>query len=821
MRRFTLLVLVAASLVATLPTSSATAADAPTLLGFTSDDDWRTDLDAFNADAGRYPAIFQLFWKASNGWPNAWAAGILDDLESRGMVPYIEWTTDDLASMASGGEDDAISAMVDSISFWLNERDGRHLLVAPLPEANLDEHSWGGQPDLYKQAYGRMRSLFAAGGLTRDKVRFVFAMNGFSSPGHSYRDYYPGDTDVDVVGFARLNRGPNGDGWRDYDDMFTTWIDEMRSQIGTTKPILVTQTGSVTDGGDRGAWFDDMFTGLNAHDQVVGAVYSNRAKIESGTVNDFRVVDASTDMSLDPSFANGYAGWSPPSEASWFFDGRLDAWVTARGGTPSTEPAPLDGGGSSSCPSTGGDGSTPALLGMATASFTEDFPAMESQGGRTPALYQATWPLENTWPRDLETQLDALEDLGMSMYAEITTTDLGALISGGRDAQIDAMLDSIVPWFTAQPGRRLFIAPLPYANVDGQPWGGDPAGYRTAVGRLRQAFYDAGLGDVVTWVFSMNGVSSPGRTYAEFYVDGAFDVVGVGRLNRAEPWMEYDALLDDHLDELKSLTGAQPILLTGVASVKSQGRRAAWFEHAFDCVLQDPQVVGLLYPNRELSGYDYRVVDPSDGIDLDPAFDAAYDTWSPPSELSWFYDGRYESWVADRGGATAFRFADSARSVHRQNIGWLVDAGITVGCGTDAYCPAGKTSRGQIVTFLTRAAGYPATSQDFYTDDDGTIHEDSINRAAAQGVTHACGPDAYCPGDVMLREVMAVLLDQALELPPTGQDFFSDDDGSAFEDEINRVAAAGITLGCGDGRFCPDGTVTRAQMATFLRNGFE
>ena len=45
---------------------------------------------------------------------------------------------------------------------------------------------------------------------------------------------------------------------------------------------------------------------------------------------------------------------------------------------------------------------------------------------------------------------------------------------------------------------------------------------------------------------------------------------------------------------------------------------------------------------------------------------------------------------------------------------------------------------------------------------------------------------------------------------------FRDDDGSAHEDDIEAIAAWGVTLGCGTGRFCPAETVTRSQMAAFL-----
>ncbi len=64
---------------------------------------------------------------------------------------------------------------------------------------------------------------------------------------------------------------------------------------------------------------------------------------------------------------------------------------------------------------------------------------------------------------------------------------------------------------------------------------------------------------------------------------------------------------------------------------------------------------------------------------------------------------------------------------------------------------------------------------------------------------------------------VGVLVSSAVaELPPGGT--FLDDDGSVYEGAIEAVAAAGFTVGC-DGlgeRFCPDQSVTRGEMATFL-----
>lgn len=101
--------------------------------------------------------------------------------------------------------------------------------------------------------------------------------------------------------------------------------------------MLVAQTASVTAGGDRAAWLRDMFTGLAAEPDVVGAIYFNT---DNG--HEFRVHSKSAGIPLDPTFKSGYQKWSPPSEADWLFDGRLDDWVTARGGTPAVWPPRTD-----------------------------------------------------------------------------------------------------------------------------------------------------------------------------------------------------------------------------------------------------------------------------------------------------------------------------------------------------------------------------------------------------------------------------------------------------------------------------------------------
>ncbi len=188
-------------------------------------------------------------------------------------------------------------------------------------------HPWSGQPHGYKAGYRRIRAALLDEGLTPQQIRFLFAPYGDNSHGFGYEDYYPGDEVVDVIGFAKINNGRPA--WRDYEFTFGRYIDELRTQISLTKPILITQTASIEtgpNGESRDQWLDDMFTRLKAHDQVIGAdLLQSRSSREEP-----RLPGAwTTGNSTRPS-ATATGRGAHPVEASWIFDGRMDAWVRDR-----------------------------------------------------------------------------------------------------------------------------------------------------------------------------------------------------------------------------------------------------------------------------------------------------------------------------------------------------------------------------------------------------------------------------------------------------------------------------------------------------------
>ena len=97
-----------------------------------------------------------------------------------------------------------------------------------------------------------------------------------------------------------------------------------------------------------------------------------------------------------------------------------------------------------------------------------------------------------------------------------------------------------------------------------------------------------------------------------------------------------------------------------------------------------------------------------------------------------------------------------------------------------------------------------------------------IETFAANGITSGCGNDNYCPEGLVTRAQMAIFLERGMRgsnyspPPATGNVFFDVGLGSFGAAFIEQFFRDGITSGCGGGNYCPGSSVTRAQMAVFL-----
>ena len=105
----------------------------------------------------------------------------------------------------------------------------------------------------------------------------------------------------------------------------------------------------------------------------------------------------------------------------------------------------------------------------------------------------------------------------------------------------------------------------------------------------------------------------------------------------------------------------------------------------------------------------------------------------------------------------------------------------------------------------------------FFEDVGGNVHEPFIIAIANAGITLGCEADRYCPDEEVTRGQMATFLARALGLDPVLPSGFDDvSDNHTHAGSIGAVADAGIAGGFGDGTYGPERNVTRGQMATFL-----
>lgn len=161
----------------------------------------------------------------------------------------------------------------------------------------------------------------------------------------------------------------------------------------------------------------------------------------------------------------------------------------------------------------------------------------------------------------------------------------------------------------------------------------------------------------------------------------------------------------------------------------------------------------------------------------------------------------------------------------------LAANGITTGCGNGNYCPEEPVSRAQMAVFLERGMNGsdfvppPASGSVFLDVAADDFASDFIEQFYSDGITAGCGNNSYCPDAEVSRAQMAVFLLRAKYgsgySPPTATGVFNDVDLSYWAVHwIEALAEEGITDGCGNGNYCPEDSVSRAQMAVFLVRTF-
>jgi hypothetical protein len=189
-------------------------------------------------------------------------------------------------------------------------------------------------------------------------------------------------------------------------------------------------------------------------------------------------------------------------------------------------------------------------------------------------------------------------------------------------------------------------------------------------------------------------------------------------------------------------------------------------------------------------------------------------SWPTPNPLSLIID---QVVVSNSGRVGCMDpFTDDNASLHVNALTELHARGVLNGCGYRLVCPRREMTRGEVAAMFARVLKLPAASKDYFSDDTGHIFENAANKLAEAGISVGCTSGRFCPDRNLTRVEFATMTVRALGLPASGGDAFTDDNGHWGESAINTFADVGLTEGCDSERFCPNRTLTREEAASFF-----
>ena len=266
-----------------LPDAAKGAVSNPILVGMYPSKELYTTVDEINtydADfggdvfsiAGTFIGIESPDWFINAELAAAW---------NNGYIPFVNLGTEGTAEqVATGAYDTEIRNWANLFEFFAKGLyEDRRAFLAPLQENNGGYTAYSGDPENFIKAYLRIQQIFLEEGVPEDSVSWVYAPNGWhnATTGYPFEEGYPGDSAVDVVAFSSFNWG---DCWtytdsQGFEKLYKPYLDRMRV-MAPGKPIMIAEIGSVTEGLDRGAWFQDILAKIGSYPAVTGILYFSK-----------------------------------------------------------------------------------------------------------------------------------------------------------------------------------------------------------------------------------------------------------------------------------------------------------------------------------------------------------------------------------------------------------------------------------------------------------------------------------------------------------------------------------------------------------------
>ena len=166
-------------------------------------------------------------------------------------------------------------------------------------------------------------------------------------------------------------------------------------------------------------------------------------------------------------------------------------------------------------------------------------------------------------------------------------------------------------------------------------------------------------------------------------------------------------------------------------------------------------------------------------------------------------------------------FADvPSDAYYAEAVEWAVDRGITNGKANGLFGSNDSCTRGQIVTFLWRAAGSPTPKGAAAVPTDvipGSYCYNAVAWALENGITNGMADGAFGVNNTCTRGQSVTFLHRALGTAPSAVNGFTDVAADSFcADAVAWAVENGVTNGTSATTFSPNNGCTRAQIVTFL-----
>lgn len=160
-------------------------------------------------------------------------------------------------------------------------------------------------------------------------------------------------------------------------------------------------------------------------------------------------------------------------------------------------------------------------------------------------------------------------------------------------------------------------------------------------------------------------------------------------------------------------------------------------------------------------------------------------------------------------------------------VQYVYDNDMMNGVSDTSFAPNSNLTRAMMAAVLYNLEDQPTQADSTFTDVvEGSWYADAVNWAAANDIVSGYGDGIFGPNDNITREQMAAILYRYAEYK--GYDVSAVGDLSQFNDAdsvsewanevMSWAVGAGLINGMGDGSVAPQGTATRAQVATVLMN---